>query len=197
MFPEPGEIEAYIAAKHPDEGIAQFAEMEKAIRDKYLLCVPGFGSYVRTKDMEEYEREINTLKEFAKTVGKNIREALSATIDKAINGLYDLLEQQWSKSHDPWFEEFRKKNPDDNRDRRMVFVTKMKTGAKGTDELVASFVPEVRSFSTPIDEKLAGDGAFLTALRKILHKRNVANGVEKIYVEDLIAIAPKAMEENQ
>ena len=50
LFPEPGEIEAYIAAKHPDEGISQFAEMEKAIRDKYLLCVPGFGSYVRTKD---------------------------------------------------------------------------------------------------------------------------------------------------
>ena len=188
LFPEPGEIEAYIAAKHPDEGISQFAEMEKAIRDKYLLCVPGFGSYVQTKDMKEYEEEINKLKEFAKTVGKNIREALSATIDNAINRLYNLLEQQWSKSHDPWFEEFHKKNPNDNRDRRMVFVTKMKSGAKGTDELVESFVPEIKSFSTPIDEMLAEDEAFLTALRKMLHKRNGTDGVEKIHIEDLIAV---------
>ena len=70
----------------------------------------------------------------------------------------------------------------------MVCVTEMKSGAKGTDELVESFVPEVNSFSTPIDEMLAEDETFLTALRKMLHKRNGTDGVEKIHIEDLIAV---------
>ena len=192
LFPEPGEIEAYIVEKHPDKGIAKFAEKERAIRDKYLLCVPGFGLYVQTKDMEDYEKEIDELKTFADEVGQLVREALAAKIDNAINRLYALLERQWSRSHDPWLEAFRREHPKDKRERYEIFVSEMKSGTKGTDALVEKFVPEIKSFSTPIDETLAEDAAFLAAVRKMLRKRNRIVGVEKIHVEDLITIIPKA-----
>jgi len=192
LFPEPGEIEAYIVEKHPDKGIAKFAEKERAIRDKYLLCVPGFGLYVQTKDMEDYEKEIGELKKFADEVGQLVREALAAKIDNAINRLYALLERQWSRSHDPWLEAFRREHPKDKRERYDIFVSEMKSGANGTDALVEKFVPEIKSFSTPIDETLAEDAAFLAAVRKMLRKRNRIVGVEKIHVEDLITIIPKA-----
>ena len=105
---------------------------------------------------------------------------------------YRLLERQWSRSHDPWLEAFRREHPKDKRERYEIFVSEMKSGTKGTDALVEKFVPEIKSFSTPIDETLAEDAAFLAAVRKILRKRNRIVGVEKIHVEDLITIIPKA-----
>ena len=110
LFPDETEIAKYIAEKYPDEGIDKFAEMEKSIRDKYLLCVPHFGSYVRTCDMEAYEKEISALKTLGKKVGAHIREALRKKIDTALEGLYKILEQQWKKTGDPWYKEYLTKN---------------------------------------------------------------------------------------
>lgn len=191
LFPEEDEIEAFITEKHPGEGIAKFAEMEKDVRDKYLLCVPRFGSYVQTKDIEEYDKAIKELKEFGVKVGAHIREALSAKIDSAIETLYKLLEEQWEKSRDPWFEEYQAKHPKEDRGRHEIFVTEIRSGAKGTDALVGKFAPEIDSFSTPIDETLAKNEEFVLALRKMLSKRNRIEGVARISVEDLIAIKPK------
>ena len=188
LFPDEKEIAKYIAGKYPDEGIDKFAEMDKSIRDKYLLYVPHFGIYVRTCDMEEFEKEIAALKDLGKKVGAHIREALGKMIDAAIKGLYKILEQQWKKSNDPWFEEYLKKNPQASRDRYEIFMMKMKFGAKGTNVLVENFVPRIDSSSTPIDEALAENEEFIAALRKALAKWNRGEGKERVSVEDLIDI---------
>lgn len=191
LFPDEDEVEAYIAEKHPEESIAKFTEMEKSIRDKYLLCVPRFGTYVRSKDLEAYDKAVKELKEFGVKVGKRIREALGAKIDAAIESLYKILDEQWKKSRDPWFDEYCAKHPKASRDRHEIFVAEMRSGAKGTDALVDKFVPEIDSFSTPVDETLAENAEFLMALRKMLSKRNRIEGVTRISLEDLIAIKPK------
>jgi len=188
LFPDEKEIAKYIAGKYPDEGIDKFAEMDKSIRDKYLLYVPHFGIYVRTCDMEEFEKEIAALKDLGKKVGAHIREALGEKIDAAIESLYKILEQQWKKSNDPWFEEYLKKHPQASHDRHEIFMTEMKSGAKGTDALVDNFVPTIDSSSTPIDEALAENEEFITALRKALAKWNRGEGKERVTVEDLIDI---------
>lgn len=191
LFPDEDEIEAYIAKKYPEESIAKFAEMEKHIRDKYLLCVPRFGTYVRSKDLDAYDKSVKDMEAFGKKVGKHVREALTAKIDAAIEGLYKLLEEQWKKSRDPWFDEYCAKYPKASRDRHEIFVAEMRSGAKGTDALVDKFIPEIDSFSTPIDEALAENDEFVSALRKMLSKRNRIEGVARISLEDLIAIKPK------
>ena len=191
LFPDEGEIETYIAKKYPEESIAKFAEMEKHIRDKYLLCVPRFGTYVRTKDLDAYDKSVKDMEAFGKKVGNHVREALKAKIDAAIEGLYKILEEQWKKSRDPWFDEYRAKHPKASRDRHEIFVAEMRSGAKGTDALVDKFIPEIDSFSTPIDETLAENAEFLMALRKMLSKRNRIEGVTRISLEDLMAIKPK------
>ena len=197
LFPDETEIAKYIAEKHPDEGIDKFAEMEKSIRDKYLLCVPHFGSYVRTCDMEAYEKEISDLKTLGQKVGAHIQEALRKKIETAIGDLYKILEQQWEKTGDPWYEEYLKKNPQASQDRREIFMKKMKDGARGTDALVDNFVPKIDSFSTPIDESLAENDEFIAALQKALLKWNRGAGKESVSVEDLIDVTktpPKAEE---
>ena len=191
LFPDEKEIAEYIKEKYPEEGIDKFAEMEKAIRDKYLLYVPHFGSYVRTCDMEAYEKEISDLEDLGKKVGGHIREALGKKIDAAIEGLYKVLEQQWKKSNDPWFEEYLRKHPQASRDRKEVFMAKMKFGVKGTNALVENFVPTIDRSSTPIDEALAENAEFIAALRKMLRNRNRIAGVEIIHIEDLITTTPK------
>ena len=197
LFPDETEIAKYIAEKYPDEGIDKFAEMEKSIRDKYLLCVPHFGSYVRTCDKEAYEKEISDLKTLGQKVGAHIREALRKMIETAIGDLYKILEQQWKKTGDPWYDEYLKKNPQASQDRREIFMKEMKDGAKGTDALVDNFVPKIDSFSTPIDEALAGNDEFIAALQKALLKWNRGAGKESVSVKDLIDITktpPKAEE---
>ena len=188
LFPDETEIAKYIAEKYPDEGIDKFAEMEKSIRDKYLLCVPHFGSYVRTCDKEAYEKEIAALEDLGKKVGEHIREALGKKIDDAIEGLYKALEQQWKKSNDPWFEEYLRKHPQASRDRHEIFMTEMRFGAKGTNALVENFVPTIDHSSTPIDEALAGNDEFIAALQKALLKWNRGAGKESVSVKDLIDI---------
>ena len=76
-------------------------------------------------------------------------------------------------------------------------MKEMKDGAKGTDALVDNFVPKIDSFSTPIDEALAGNDEFIAALQKALLKWNRGAGKESVSVEDLIDITktpPKAEE---
>lgn len=197
LFPEEEEIEAYITKKYPEESIAKFAEKEKEIRDKYLLCVPRFGSYVRTKDIEQYDQAISALGELGDKVGKHVREALAAKIDDAIEGLYSILEEQWKKTKDPWIVQYRAKHPGDDRVIHDIFVAEMKNGAKGTDALVGKFVPEIHSYSTPIDEALAENEEFLTALSKILWKRNNSADDEIISLSDLIVMKPKVKSANE
>ncbi len=192
LFPDEKEIAKYITEKYPDEGIDKFAEMEKSIRDKYLLYVPHFGSYVRTCDMKAYEKEIAALEDLGKKVGEHIREALGKKIDDAIEGLYKALEQQWKKSNDPWFEEYLRKHPQASRDRHEIFMTEMKFGAKGTNALVENFVPTIDHSSTPIDEALAENKEFIAALRKALVKWNRGDGEGSVSVEDLIDITKES-----
>lgn len=191
LFPDEDEIDKYIAAHYPQEGIAQFAELEESIRNHYLLNVPRFGSYVRSKDIKEFKNEVDALKQLGKKVGQHIREALSKRIDAAIENLYKILEAQWARSRDPWYEEFRRKHPKEARDRHAIFVAEMKAGTKGTDALIEKFIPAIDCFSTPIDEALADNEEFMSALCKMLCKRNHTEGKEKIQVEDLITLSPK------
>ena len=197
LFPDETEIAKYIAEKHPDEGIDKFAEMEKSIRDKYLLCVPHFGSYVRTCDMEAYEKEISDLKTLGQKVGAHIREALRKMIDTALEGLYKILEQQWRKANEPWYKEYLTNNHQASHDLHAFFMVKMKSGAKGTNALVDNFVPKIDISDTPIDEALAGNDEFIAALQKALLKWNRGAGKESVSVKDLIDITktpPKAEE---
>ena len=193
LFMDEDEIEKYIAGKYKGEGIDAFAEKEKSIRDKYLLYVPHFGSYVRTCDMEAFEEELSALEKLGKKVGEHIREALRKKIDAAIEDLYKILEQRWEKSNDTWFEEYLKKHPQASRDRHEIFMKEMKFGAKGTNALMENFVPTIDRSSTPIDEVLAENGEFIAGLRKALAKWNRGEG--KVSVEDLIDITKMSPKE--
>lgn len=191
LFPDEDEIDKYIAAHYPQEGIAQFAELEESIRDHYLLNVPRFGSYVQTKDLDGFKDEVEKLKQLGKKVGQHIREALNKRMGAAIENLYTILEAQWARTRDPWYDEFRSKHPNEARDRHAIFVAEMRAGSKGTDALIEKFTPEIDCFSTPIDEALADNEDFMSALRKMLRKRNCMDGKEKIQMEDLITLSPK------
>ena len=186
LFPDETEIERFVAAKYPNETIATFSAMEKNIRESYLISVPKFGSYVQNSNFTKFNEEVEELKKLAKKVGAHIREAMNTLMDGAIEELYKVLADQWNKSRDPWFEEYKAKHPKEDRNRHDIFVAQMKTGAKGTDAMVRSFDPEVACFSTPIDEILANDPEFAKALEKVLWKRNHTEGVNKLYLEDLI-----------
>lgn len=188
LFPEEHEIEEHVAAKHPGEGVSRFTDMERSIRERYLLCVPEFGSFVRTCDNDAFMHEVEELKLLGQQVGKHVREALREKISAAVDGLYKFLSVQWDKSRDPWFEEYLHKHPRERRGRYEIFVGEMRSGAKGTDALVRKFEPEITCFSTPIDETLAEDAGFRKALYTALVRHNAVKGVVKIKLEDLIAL---------
>ncbi len=188
LFPDDGEIKKCIDQAHPDEGIDKFAEKEKCIRDKYMLAVPRFGSYVQTCDMEAFQKDVDELKALCKKVGEHIREAFSKKIGAAIDALYVLLEHQWKTSKDTWYDEYLKKKPDAPYDMHEIFVEEMKLGANGTDALVDNFAPDVHCSDTPIDEALAGSEDFRAALQKALVKWNSDESKKKIVLEDLIDV---------
>ena len=195
IFPDKDEIDKYIAAHYPQEGIAQFAELEESIRGHYLLNVPHFGSYVQTKDIDDFKDKVETLKQLGKKVGQHIREALSKRIDAAIENLYRILEAQWALSRDPWYDEFRRKHPKESRDRHTIFVAEMKAGTKGTDALIEKFIPEIDCFSTPIDEALTESEEFIRALHGVLVKRNLSECTAKLHINDLIPVSMESREE--
>ena len=190
LFPDTEELGQDIEREHKGETISDFVNKEKAIRDKYLIQVPKFGSYIRSCKETAFKAEVEELKKLGETVGAHIRKTLSDKVDKALCNLFDQLNAQWANTSDPWWKAYYHKHLADHRSIKDIFLSEMRKGPKGTIAIIENYSPEVTCFSTPIDESLAKDGDFLQALEGAIRKINSKSkdGKDKLRLEDLIAL---------
>lgn len=208
LYPELEDIERLLSGwKYDGTRIRDFHEEEKRMREKYLITVPSFGSFIPMKDMSDFAADVEKLKELGQKMGKNILSVIREEIDKNIDKLYDGLAVYWKKSRDPWWKQIQKR-----RARRQgsvdlgLVVFKPKKYFRevmhcciGPDydisdhALEKKFVPEIDYHEYPIDEVLTRDKKFIAALEKALRQRNgrlleyPMKGVKLLRIEDLIA----------
>lgn len=190
LFPDTEEIDQAIGKEHKGESISDFVNKEKAIREKYLIQVPNFGSYIRSGALPDFEKDIRELRSIGEKVGAHMRKAMSGIVDKALEELFAILNAQWANSKDPWWMEYYRKHLVDRLSIKDIFMSEMRKGPKGTIAIIDNYSPEVTCFSTPIDESLANDDDFLQALEDAIRKINgrSKDGKDKLRLEDLIAL---------
>jgi len=178
LFPNDSEIREYITSKYPQENIEGFEEMEKSIREKYLLYLPSFGTYIETKDNKAYEADIDKLTTFASTVGEHIREAMKAKIDMVLEALYKVLSEQWTKTDNKWYEIYCQRNHSHPASQHDAFMEIMRNGSsknasfKGISSFIDKFKPEIRAISTLVDDTLLKNKDFVAGIRAALEKQH-------------------------
>ncbi len=200
LYPKLEDVEKSLEGwKYEGARIKDFHEEEERIREKYLITVPRFGSFILTEDVDSFAADVEKLKELGRKMGKNILSVIREEIDKNIDKLYDGLTVYWKKSRDPWWGQVQKSlvqahvlglevfSP------REYFKEEMHK-CIGTDRaLEKKFIPGINHHEYPIDEALTKDMKFISALEKALRQRNgrlresPMEGVKLLWIEDLIA----------